>query len=173
MLMKKFVITFCLLVISFFYSIGQNGLTTEERESIKETVKNQSQEFWNLATHDYNDENYKKLLGLLVDSDDEVWLGEPAFWIGSNNIYYTKDEIKEGFEWVFARRESTPTKIKENYFAVLAPDLVIEVMAQDYYALLLNGVRGSDYEALYTIVWVLKENQWKILHLHKTQEEKE
>ncbi len=171
--MKKFVITFCLLVMSFSWSIAQNGLTTEERESIKETVKNQSQEFWNLFTQEYNDENLKRILNLLLETDNETWIGEPAFWIRNNNIFYTKDEIKEGFEKVFTNRESTPTKIKENYFAVLAPDLVIEVLTQDYYILFKNGYRASDFEASYTIVWVLKENQWKILHFHQSRLEKE
>jgi len=171
--MIKIVFTLCLLATPFSRSIAQSEFTTEERKEVKESVKKQSQAFWDLATHDYNDENYKRLVGLLVESDDEAWMGEPAFWIGSNNIYYTKDEIKFGYEWVFANRESTPTKIKENYFAVLAHDLVIEVMTQDFYALSLSGFRGTDQEALYTIVWVLKGNQWKILHLHKTQFEKE
>ena len=171
--MKKIVFAFCLMAISISCSIAQSGLTTEERESIKETVKNQSQEFWNLFTLDYNDENLKRVLDLLLESDDEAWMGEPAFWVRNNNIYYTKDEVKEGFEWVFEYRDSTPTKIKENYFAVIAPEVVIEVITQEYYALFLNGNRGSDYEAVYTIVWVLKENQWKILHVHKTDQEKE
>ena len=171
--MKKFVLTLCLVALTFSWCSAQYGLTTEERESIKETVKNQSQEFWDLLTHDYTDENLKRVLGILLEADDEAWMGEPTLWIGGNSIYYTKDEIKQGFEWFFEDRESTPTKIKENYFTVVALDVVIEVMTQEYYALFKNGNRGSDYESSYTIVWVLRGKQWKILHLHETEQEKE
>ena len=99
--MKKFVLTLCLVALTFSWCSAQYGLTTEERESIKETVKNQSQEFWDLLTHDYTDENLKRVLGILLEADDEAWMGEPTLWIGGNSIYYTKDEIKQGFEWFF------------------------------------------------------------------------
>jgi hypothetical protein len=171
--MKRIILSLCLLVFVFSISLAQEELTRENRKTIKEAVEKRSQEFWNLATHDYNDENLKKLVDFMVDTDDEVWLGKPAFWIGVNKINYTKDEIKEGFEWVFNTLVSNPTKINEDYFAVIAPDVVIEVMTQDFYDLYKNGYRGSDYEATSTIVWMLKKDQWKIFHVHNSQEEKE
>jgi hypothetical protein len=171
--MIKIVFTLCLLATPFSRSIAQSEFTTEERKEVKESVKKQSQAFWDLATHDYNDENYKRLVGLLVESDDEAWLGKPAFWIRNDEIYYVKDEIEEGFEMAFANRISTPTKIKENYYAVIAADVVIEVMTQDYYIISDSGNRSPDFRASFTIVWVLKEDQWKIIHLHKSQFDKE
>ena len=171
--MKRIILSLCLLAFVFSTSLGQEELTKENRNTIKEAVQKRSQDFWNLATDDSNEENLKKLVDFMVDTDDEAWLGKPAFWIGGNNLYYNKDEIKEGFEMVFAYTESTPTIINENYFAVIAPDVVIEVMTQDYHALFHNGNRGPDIEAIYSIVWTLKKNQWKIFHVHKTFEEKE
>ena len=39
------------------------------------------------------------------------------------NVLVRGDEIKEGFEWVFNTLLSNPTKIKEDYFAVIAPNI--------------------------------------------------
>jgi len=171
--MKKSILTFCLCAFIFSISFAQEGLTKENRKTLKEAVEKRSEQFWNLFTNDYNAENLQILKDFLVETDDESWLGKPAFWIRNDEIYYVKDEIEEGFEMAFANRISTPTKIKENYYAVIAADVVIEVMTQDYYIISESGNRSPDFRASFTIVWVLKEDQWKIIHLHKSQFDKE
>lgn len=170
--MKKSILIICILGFIVLENFAQSVLTNDERKSIKESVEQKSKEFWKLFTQDYNEQNLNRLMDFYVDTDDEVWMGKPAIETGESEIIYTKDELKEALSLPFKNRHSTPTKTIENYFAVISNDVVIEILTHEYYVIANNGYRGPDTEGGLTIIWVLRNNEWKILHRHRSGRKK-
>ena len=170
--MKNFLAIIFLLVLLNPGLIAQTALSVQEREEIKETVLLRSLEFEKLFASDKSVDRLERFVNLFVDSEDPAWMGTPALISSERINCYTKEEVKDLHQRVFSIRVETPINIKERYFAVLSREVVYELVTQEYYFVANNGYRSPDTEATFTRIWVLRNNQWKILHMTRSLEEK-
>jgi tRNA uridine 5-carbamoylmethylation protein Kti12 len=171
--MKKLVLVIFLFGLIANQSFAQSDLSTEERKLIKEAVEQRSKELWRLHTQDYNEENLKRLMEFFVETEDKSWMGKPAILLDGIYFTHSKEEIEDIFSQVFERRHSAPFKLLENYFAVISEEVVVEIQTIENYIIAKNGNRSPDFEAGDTLVWILSDNAWKILHWHRTTQKKE
>lgn len=171
--MKVFVFSVLLLVFSISGSMGQTGLTEEEREEIRAEIRMRSAEFWKLSTNDKSADRLERFVDFFVDSDDPAWMGTPALISTERINTYTKEEVKALHQRVFEVRVSTPTTIHEDYFAIISREVVYEICTMEYYFVANNGYRSPDTDAAFSIVWVLRDDQWKILHMTRSIEVRE
>ncbi len=171
--MKKLMLIICLIAFFSNENFAQSELSSEERKVIEQAVKLKSQEFWELFTKDYSEQNLNRLMDLFVKTEDVAWMNKPAIHLNSFRIIYSKEELKDLLSRVFELRHSSPTTIIENYFAVISNDVVVEILTNENYIITADGNRSPDYETGNTTVWVLRNDEWKILHWHRTNTEKE
>lgn len=171
--MKKIVLIVFLFGLITNQNFAQSDISTDERKLIKEVVEQRSKELWRLHTQDYNEKNLKRFMDFFVETEDISWMGKPAILLDGIYFTHSKEEIEDIFSKVFERRHSAPFKIYENYFAVISEEAVVEIQTIENYIVAKNGNRSPDYEAGDTLVWVLRDDEWKILHWHRSSQKKE
>lgn len=171
--MKKLGLIIIIFGLITNQNFAQSDLSTDERKLIKEAVELRSKELWRLHTQDYNEQNLERLMDFFVETEDKSWMGKPAILLDGIYFTHSREEIEDIFRTVFARRHSAPFKIYEKYFAVISEEVVVEIQTIENYIIAKNGNRSPDFEAGDTLVWILRDNEWKILHWHRTSQEKE
>jgi len=174
---KQFFILFCLVVLIIACQPTEiPELTDAQRQTIETEIRQIYQHTMQEAKN-MNEENFNKWLDLLVETNDESWLGNPALWVNRLQIIPTKEEIEKFWRPIMARRISEEREMTDDYVAVLSPNHAIHVLKAKS---IITEPEGNIWENLMTAttVYVKRNGDWKILHYHQswrpeTKEEKE
>lgn len=165
---KQFFVLFCLVVLIIACQPTETPeLTEAQRQVIVDEIKQKTQEIFDLALLS-NEENFNKLMTYWVESNDELWMGNPGLFVNRTEIVPTKEAFVEYWKPSIGSRLRTNYKIGKEYFAVLSADHVVHAYEAKYSITNLQGETGPEYPMAVTAVWINKNGDWKILHYHQS-----
>ena len=146
---------------------GEKEMTNEERQEIASTIKQNFKETIELGKNN-NQENFEKWMNVYVESNDEAWMNNPALWLNMLYLYPTKEAISEAWKPKEGSRSGTNFNIEEDYIAVLSPENAVYVFKGTYSITDKDGNTGDDYPMSGTNVYVLRNDEWKLFHIHQS-----
>ena len=144
---------------------GEKEMTIEERQEIAATIKQNFTETMALLQNN-NQENFEKWMTTYVESNDEAWMKNPALWLQSLMLWSTKETIYDIWKPTEGVRSGTNLNIEEDYVAVLSPENAVYVLKGTYSVIDKDGNTSDDYPVSGTYVYVLRNGEWKTLHIH-------
>ena len=164
---KQFFIIFCLVVLIISCQPTEiPELTDAQRQAIANEIRQIYQDMMERAKN-INEETFNKGLEMVVESNDESWLGNPAIWVSRLQIIPTKEEMDKLWRPIIGRRASDEREMMDDYVAVLSPNHAIHVLKAKS---ILTSREGNIIENLMTAttVYVKRNGEWKILHYHQS-----
>ena len=165
--MKRLLIIISLVALICACQTTPKELTDEQRQEIATTIKKEFREIM-LDNPDFTVENFEKILAKCVESDDKAWMGNPALWF--NMMTLIND--KEGMEiW---RPKPTSTRAESNYYideeyvAVLSIESALYTFKGSFTTTSKEGITSDTIPMSGSYVYVLREGDWKMLHMHQS-----
>ena len=111
-------------------------------------------------------ETFNKWIGEMVSGDDEVWINNPAMWLNMLTFYPNNEVIYKVWEPAIKKRSSTIMKVDKDYVAVVSPEYAVYVIEGAFSVTDTDGNNTGEIPMTGTMVYVLKNNKWKVLHTH-------
>lgn len=147
--------------------IEEKKMTIEQREEVATAIKQQTQQIFNTLKV-YNQENFEKFMDVWIESDDEVWINNPALWINMLYLLPTKEAIYETWKPSPESRSGNNFNIEKDYVAVLSPEHAVYVFTGTYSVVDKDGNISEDNPMSATYVFSLKNDEWKLIHVHQS-----
>jgi hypothetical protein len=145
-------------------------LTPEARQEIASSIRLSFNEMVKMLEN-HTLENVEKWINFYVESDDEAWMNEPVLWFNMLTVYPTKEAIRKVWTPTENSRLGTNMNIEEDYVAVLSPESATYVLKGTFSVIDTDGNTGADIPMSGIHVYVLRDDEWKIVHTHYSWEE--
>lgn len=166
--MKRLLLIMGLIALTWAcQTTGEKEMTIEQRQEVANTIKQQFQK-WTDLLKDHNQENFDKVMYDYVESNDEAWMDNPAFFLNMMTLLPTKEKIDEVFRPIIEVRSSSNYKIDEDYVAVISAECAVYVFEGTFSITDKDGNTGDDIPMSGTYVYVLRNGEWKFLHTHQS-----
>jgi ketosteroid isomerase-like protein len=156
-----------IVLVSACQQYDKKELTDVQRQEIADTIRKRTQE-WNSTVKEFDHENLNAFLDFWVESDEGLWLNNPALWVSNLTVLPTKERMEEFWRPIVDRRSGHDIKIVEDYIAVLSEDLAIHVFKANYWVIDAEGNKGEEQTCCITNVYLRKNDVWKVLHHHQS-----
>lgn len=166
--MKRILVLFCLAALMISCQPKEiPEMTDMERQEIADIIKQKNQE--SLALNQSMDEGvYDKWMAFWLDTDDASWLGNPGAFVQGIRVIPTLEAMEKYFKPMLKSRSSTNFTVNKDYISVMSRDHTVSVLEGSFSVTNLEGETGPEYPWTSTAVWVKKDGEWKILHLHQS-----
>ena len=138
-----------------------------ERQEIADTIKSTMHELFAL-NKDYTMDGFEKKMSLFIEPNDEAWMNNPALFVNMLQIVEDKEIAREDMIRILESRTGTIYDIEKEYVAVLSPESAIYVFKGTFSIIRSNGVSSANFPMTGSYVFVLRDDGWKILHMHQT-----
>ena len=157
--------------------IGVVAMTCACQPTQKEMTPEQRQEVATIIKQDFSDMIEKmsnpgydldEFLSTWVESDDEAWMNNPAFWLNMMTLLPTKEKIDEVWRPIIEVRSSSNYKIDEDYVAVISAECAVYVFKGFYTITSKEGNTTDPTPMSGSYVYVLRNDEWKMLHMHQS-----
>jgi len=167
-MLKRFLILFCLVVLIIACQTTEiPKLTDVEHQEIADIIKQKSQELLKLNAS-FNEENFNKMMGYMVETDDVSWMGNPGVFVQGIKVIPTLEDLDTYFRPMLGTRSSTNFTVIKDYISVMSENHAVYVKEGKYSVTNLEGETGPEYPWTSTEVWLNKNGEWKILHYHES-----
>jgi len=161
--MKKSLTMLGLLTLLFACDVEEK-LTPEQREEIATEIKTEFHNWINSMSESQKDFD----MSVWVESDDEAWMGKPAFWFNMMTLYPDQEKIREAWEPIGETRSATNFNVEEEYVAVESDDVAVYTFKGSFSITDIDGNTGQDFPMSGSYVYVQRGDQWKMLHMHQS-----
>jgi ketosteroid isomerase-like protein len=100
--------------------------------------------------------------------DDQQRNAIPVIWV--TNFSFTKNthELKTLMENLIETRDKTPNEITEEYFFVLAKNLVLEINKGTFSVNRKDGQDRGPFQMSNSTLWQKMNGNWRIIHSHQS-----
>jgi len=170
----RLLLLLCLFVILTACQQTNMQLTDEQRQEIADEIRQTNEESYNIM-RDLNEDSFNKWMTYWAESNDEVWVDNPAMLTNNTGIITTKENIDKTWRPTVETRSANIYDIKDDYVAVFSANSAIHIHKGNWTVINKDGVTRSEGIYTGTTVWVKRNNEWKVLHFHqswnKNQEE--
>lgn len=159
-----------LVLLAFVFSCQSNKkqeMTDEQRLEIAMTIKKDFKDMI-VSYRDFTVENFEKSLLKWVESDDKAWLGKPAFWFNMISLLPDKESLEAWRPKPTSRRAATDFYIDEDYVAVISPECALYTFKGSFTTTNKNGKISEKIPMSGSYIYVLRNNVWKMLHMHQS-----
>jgi hypothetical protein len=143
-------------------------LTDSEKESIVQSVKKASQEFWSTLGQTYDNEIFNKVMKYYDENSDVMWQTDPVAFILNTSINYKQEDWLKQFEAVIGRRISTPCTVSESYYSVLTDKKVVEVINGTASVMYKDSTVVGPFKFVNTSIWGNIDGEWKMQFTHQS-----
>jgi hypothetical protein len=161
--MKKLLTLLALLTLIFACDVEEK-ITPEDREAIAAEIKTEFHNWINSMSGSQKEFD----MSVWVESDDEAWMGKPALWFNMMTLFPDQEKIREVWEPVGETRSATNFKVDEEYVAVVSDDCAVYTFKGTFSITDIDGNTGPDIPMSGTYVYVERNDQWKMLHMHQS-----
>jgi ketosteroid isomerase-like protein len=180
---KRFFVLFCLVILIVACQPAEKvetaEMTDEQRHAIADTIKQVYQDYLDFDFKSDPDAASK----FFVEDNDVSWMGNPGLFAHGIWILPNHEAMDAVFKPMTERRTSTNYTIDKEYVSVISEEIAVYVFDGKYSVTNLEGETGSEYPLTTSVVYIKKDDGWKILHYHhswsdepieeKTEEKKE
>jgi len=163
--MKKLLVFFAAITLLASCQNKDTEITVEQQQEITNIIKSKIQ-FSRDSLSQNTKEQFELGMQYWVESDDHAWVGKPAFWLNLMYLYQDKESIMESWDPDKISRQSTNITIEEEYVAVMSRESALYVSKGTFSITDKDGVTGPEIPMSGTAVWVLRDDDWKMLHRH-------
>jgi len=138
--------------------------TEEQKAAIADTIRQLSAEMW--ATLDPVD--FDDMMRYMHPDPESYFVGESAQWVNMLTVYANPSQVREVWEPIMARRRTQETVPSKEYVAVLSENLALNVTEGTYTITDTLGTTTEPNRFSATVVWVRRDAEWKMLHVHQS-----
>jgi len=139
-------------------------LTEEQKAAISDTIRQLSAEMF--ATMDPVD--FDRTMSYMHPDPESYFVGDPAQWVNLLSIYANPSRMREVWDPIMATRRAQETVVSNEYVAVLAENLALNVIEGTYAITDTLGTTTEPDRFSATMVWVRRDAEWKVLHVHQS-----
>lgn len=143
-------------------------LTDQKKDSIIRSVQEMSRQFWVVINQKYDSGSLEKFMSFIDEGTDQAWVAEPAVVGFNTNLFSTRADLENVWREMLEARSSTNVTMLSNHFAILSENQVLEVNEGDYTLTGKDGKIFGPYRMVNTAIWVNRNGQWKMMHLHES-----
>jgi len=168
--MKKLLLILGVFALLTSCQPTQNELSPEKRQEIADTIK---KEFNNLMgkNQDFTVENFDRMQQAWVESDDKVWMENPALWLNMMTLMPDKESMEVWRPKPNSTRAATNYFIDEDYVAVISAECAVYVLKGTFTVTSKDGITTDPIPLSGSYVYVMRDGEWKMLHMHQSWED--
>jgi hypothetical protein len=145
-----------------------SNLTTSDKESIVQAVKQASQGYWSNASSTYDIESYNKAIKFCDENSDNMWQTEPVAGIFNLGIINKQADSFANTKTMIENRISTPINIQKSHYAVLSDKKVLEVLEGDFSIIMKDSTKSGPFKWIGTSIWANVDGKWKMQFYHNS-----
>lgn len=153
--MSKLILVFTCILLS---SCCQHKMTLKEsdRTEIEQIINEKFSELTNAAEA----ADVEKIFSIILENNDGALIRD-------GELLVTRQEALEAYKNGFQRVQGIKYEIRQKHVHVISPEVALLVSEGTSIATLNDG-RTFNTPMAQTIVFVLKDGDWKVLHIHSS-----
>ncbi|UCE40546.1 MAG: nuclear transport factor 2 family protein [Candidatus Aminicenantes bacterium] len=165
---KRLFVLFCLVILIVACQPAEEAepveMTDAQRHEIADTIKQAYQDYL-----DYDWKNNPDWYSKFFVEDNEVsWMGNPGIFVHGIRILPNRSAMEAVFNPMLENRTSTNMMVLKDFVSVISDTVAVYTFEGKYSITNLEGETGPDYPYTTSVVYLKKDDGWKMLHYHQS-----